>query len=129
MNKILILNENKAIVDFITKSLSHLDFKLNFSPRLTPALQYLKSEKPNIIFMSLVLEEKDGIEVCQKIRDSLKFNNVAIVFLSTVADNDLVIKTLNAGADDYILYPISEELFVRKINSILKRFVPKKQED
>lgn len=121
MVKTLIINDNQPMVDFIKLSLNKYDFSLKVAKSKEDVLQQIEKEKPQIIILGLVIEEQDGIQLCREIRQHVQYSESSIIILSSVKDSELMVESLNAGADDYIVQPISQQLFTKKIFALLRR--------
>lgn len=121
MVKTLIINDNQPMVDFIKLSLNKYDFSLKVAKSKEEVLMHIEKEKPQIIILGLVVKEDDGIQLCREIRQHVDYHQSAIIMLSTVKDSELMVESLNAGADDYIVQPISPQLFTKKVFALLRR--------
>jgi DNA-binding response OmpR family regulator len=121
MVKTLIINDNQPVVDFIKLSLNKYDFSLKVTKSKEDVLLQIEKEKPQIIILGLVIKEDDGIQLCREIRQHVQYSESSIIMLSSVKDSELMVESLNAGADDYIVQPISSQLFTKKIFALLRR--------
>lgn len=121
MIKTLIINDNQPMVDFIKLSLNKYDFSLKVAKSKEDVLLQIEKEKPQIIILGLVIKEDDGIQLCRDIRQHVQYSESSIIMLSSVKDSELMVESLNAGADDYIVQPISPQLFTKKIFALLRR--------
>lgn len=109
------------MVDFIKLTLNKYDFSLKVAKNKEEVLAFIAKEKPQIIILGLVVEEQDGIQLCREIRQHVQYSESSIIILSSVKDSELMVESLNAGADDYIVQPISQQLFTKKIFALLRR--------
>ncbi len=75
----------------------------------------LTTEKPDVVLLDRVLPDGDGEDLCQWIKDSPTFGDTYVVMLSALrTSEDDRISGLEAGADDYIVKPVSKrELLAR----------------
>ncbi len=73
---------------------------------------------PKIILMDVRLPDGDGIEACREIKGFLPETHV--LFLTSFADNQLVLAAMRAGADGYLLKENDTQRIVEAIHSILK---------
>lgn len=64
-------------------------------------LEFVESEKPDIVLLDLRLADMSGVEICQRIRESSPETRVLI--LTAFFDRDLVNACLQAGAQGYLL--------------------------
>ncbi|MCR4830294.1 MAG: response regulator [Pseudobutyrivibrio sp.] len=70
------------------------------------AVDLYKSEKPDLVFMDIVMPEKDGNAALSEIRD---FDNEAlIIIVSSVGTQDQLKKAIQLGAKDFIQKPFEK---------------------
>jgi DNA-binding response OmpR family regulator len=60
----------------------------------------------------------DGWQVCKTVRE---FSNVPIVILSALDDPAMIASALDAGADDYLIKPVSSSILVAHLNRLIRR--------
>jgi two-component system, OmpR family, alkaline phosphatase synthesis response regulator PhoP len=84
-------------------------------------LEYARNFHPAIVFLEVDLPVTDGIEVCTELRKISQMNQSFIVFISTQEDKYIQMTALNSGADDYLIKPVSERLFLSRVNAYLRR--------
>ncbi len=74
----------------------------------------LSADRPDLITLDIEMPQMDGITLCRKIRTETRFDDLPIIFLTSLADRQKRIKVFQAGATDYIIKPfIKEELLAR----------------
>lgn len=82
------------------------------------AVELAKAHNPDLIFMDIVMPEKDGIEALKEI---MAFNPEAkIVMASSVGTNDHLKEALANGAYDFIQKPVSFEAITNLIEKVIK---------
>lgn len=70
------------------------------------AVELYKSEKPDIVFMDIVMPEKDGNEALSEIK---QFDNDAIIIIvSSVGTQEQLKKAIQLGAKDFIQKPFEK---------------------
>ena len=74
-------------------------------------LQKIKTIKPRLIILDIMMPEMDGVEVCQQIKSDPKNNNILICFLTARSEDYSQIAALEAGGDDYVTKPIMPKVF------------------
>ena len=80
----------------------------------------LYKNNPDILLLDIDIEGSDGIELCYQLKKEGALNAFMVMFTSY--DEDYIqVEAFKAGADDYILKPISSRLLVKKIKALLKR--------
>ena len=82
------------------------------------ALHVLRSQKPQIMLLDLMMPGMDGFEVCRRIR---QFSDIPIIFLSAKDDETDRLVGLNMGGDDYVTKPFHVKEVIARIYSLLRR--------
>lgn len=81
------------------------------------AIEKHEEEKPDLITLDITMPEVNGIEAAEKISE--KNNGTAILMVSAMGQKDMVMKSLDAGAKDFIVKPFEEQKIKKKITKIL----------
>jgi two-component system KDP operon response regulator KdpE len=82
------------------------------------ALDALAAAEFDVIILDLVLPDLDGVEVCRRVRE---WSQLPVVVLSAHDDEDLKIRALDGGADDYVTKPFSAPELLARMRSALRR--------
>ncbi len=85
------------------------------------AIEKAKQTLPDLIVLDIMMPGKNGVEVCEILRAQPKMKDTLIMFLTALSDEATQIKGLTTGADDYINKPISPNVFISKVQSLLRR--------
>src|ERR1022692_4246600 len=101
--RILLIEDNPGDVRLVRESLLHnasgLDFKLSCAGRLSDGFSKLATEEIDVILLDLNLPDSFGFETFTRLHE--KYTEVPIVVLSGLGTEDLAVKTVNEGAQDY----------------------------
>jgi DNA-binding NarL/FixJ family response regulator len=73
---------------------------------------------PDVVLMDVRLPDGDGIEACRRIKAQLP--QTRVLFLTSYADNNLVLGAMEAGADGYVLKESDAQRIVDAIRTILR---------
>jgi len=119
--KLLLVDDEKDILEFLSYNLQKEGYDVITANNGLLALKLVKKHNPDLIILDLMMPEMDGIEVCEKIREDIKFNETMILFLTARGEDYSELAGFSAGADDYITKPIKPKLLVSRVNAILKR--------
>src|SRR5690554_5154005 len=82
------------------------------------AVDLVKSLKPDIVLMDLVMPEMDGIEATKKIKK--KWPEIHVVMLTSFSDKDHVLPAIEAGAAGYQLKDIEPDDLVSSIRKVMR---------
>ncbi len=118
MMKVLIVDDEKAIVKGLMFGLQDDDTSVYCAYDGEEALNMIKSDKFDIVLLDVMLPKMDGFTVCGKVRE---FSDVPIIMLTAKNDDDDKISGLTCGADDYVTKPFNIKEVKARMDAILRR--------
>ena len=118
MNTILIVEDDKAIIEALQNYLNSEDFKTFTASGQREAEEIISSKSPQICLVDLSLENGDGYGVC----DAARKLNIPVIFLTASGDEMSVVKGLDMGADDYIAKPFRPRELISRIRRVLRQY-------
>ena len=78
----------------------------------------IRTEKPALVLLDLMLPGTDGIELMQKVPE---LADLPVIFISGYGRDETIARALEAGADDYIVKPFSPTELTARIRAVLRR--------
>ena len=84
------------------------------------ALQIIREENPQLVFLDVMMPKMNGMEVCRKVKKELGLNDVFIVLLTAKGQELDRQKGLEVGADLYMTKPFDPEVILNKAREVLK---------
>ena len=125
--KILIVDDEKAIVDILKFNLEKEGFTTTVAYDGEEAIKIALSVNPDLILLDLMLPKLDGFSVCKKLRKSLVCPIIMLTAKEEVVDK---IIGLELGADDYMTKPFSiREVIARVKANLRKHTLPEVEDD
>ncbi|AZT91520.1 response regulator transcription factor [Caldicellulosiruptor changbaiensis] len=115
---ILVVDDEKPIVDIIKFNLEKEGYKITTSYDGEDALNKIKNESFDMILLDVMLPKMDGFTVCKKVRE---FSEVPIIMITAKADEVDKVLGLELGADDYITKPFGIRELIARIRANLRR--------
>lgn len=110
--KILVVEDDEINQLVIKDILQSEGFSVDIAENGKRAIEKLKTESFDAIFMDIQMTEMDGIEATRMIREELKLKSIPIIGLSAHAFKEEKQKALDAGMNDYLTKPVNpEEVF------------------
>lgn len=121
MYKILIIDDEEDILEIIKYNLIKEGFEVETASNGLIGIEKAKKFLPDLILLDVMMPFMDGIEVCEKIRESKELESTLICFLTARNEDYSQIAGLNAGADDYIAKPVKPKVLISRLYAILRR--------
>jgi DNA-binding response OmpR family regulator len=118
LKKILLVDDETRMLDLLSLYLTPKGYNCIKMTSALSALQYLESNKADLILLDVMMPEMDGWAACMEIRINW---DIPIIMLTARSEKMDVIKGLNIGADDYISKPFDEEELNARIEANLRR--------
>ncbi len=118
MNKILIVDDEKNIVELVRLYLEKEGFASVCAYDGSEALEQFKKEKPDLVILDLMLPGMDGWEVCREIR---KTASTPIIMLTAKSETFDKVLGLELGADDYMTKPFEAKELLARVKAVLRR--------
>ncbi|ADQ03657.1 two component transcriptional regulator, winged helix family [Caldicellulosiruptor owensensis OL] len=115
---ILVVDDEKPIVDIIKFNLEKEGYKVTASYDGEDALNRIKSENYDMVLLDVMLPKIDGFSVCKKVRE---FSDVPIIMITAKADEVDKVLGLELGADDYITKPFGIRELIARVRANLRR--------
>ena len=123
VHKILVVDDEKDILEFLKYNLEAKNYIIETAQDGISALRKLKTFKPSLIILDVMMPRLNGVETCEKIREDSTLNDVIILFLSARNEEFTQVACYDAGADDFIEKPIKIKLIIKKIEILLKKSI------
>lgn len=128
MLNILVVDDSKLVIDNLKKYIKNLGHHTVGNAKTgLHAIEKCRELKPDLITMDITMPDMDGVSAVKKIREFNK--SVNVIMVTSHGQEELVVKSLKAGAKGYILKPISEEKLAKAIGSIYKEYDLELDED
>lgn len=120
--KILIVDDEAHIRMLIEQTLEELeDEGVDFHTAVNgeEALDSICNEKPELVFLDVMMPKMNGIEVCRRVKKELGLNEVYIILLTAKGQELDRQKGQEVGADLYMTKPFNPETLLAKAREVL----------
>lgn len=118
MTDILIVEDNKELAMVLCDFLRAENYTVSVAENTEKALLLYQRYGARLIVLDIMLPDKDGFYVLEKIRAE---SNTPILIVSAKTDKNDKLLGLDLGADDYIEKPYDIDIILAKIHGIFKR--------
>ncbi|MEC1585360.1 response regulator transcription factor [Bacillus spizizenii] len=119
--KILLVDDEPAILDFLTMGLENEGFEVKTAADGMTAMNTAKTFQPHVAILDVMMPGMDGLEVSKMMK---KNGHTAVVMLTAKDEVGIRVKALTEGADDYIIKPFSFEELLARIYARIRDHFP-----
>jgi len=118
MTRVLIVDDEPAIVRLIRDYLERAGFDVITATNGDDALQAFTRSRPDLVILDLSLPRMDGLDVARAMR---RAGDVPIIMLTARTEEADRVAGLELGADDYVTKPFSAREIVARVRAVLRR--------
>ena len=118
--RVLVVDDDPQMLRYVRDTLSESGFAPTVTADPQEVGQLMKSERPHLVLLDLLLPGTDGIQLMEDLPD---LGDVPVIFISAYGRDELVARALEAGAEDYIVKPFSPTELVARIHTAMRRHV------
>jgi len=118
--KVLIVDDEPNIVASLEFLLRQSGYEVHVAADGAAALRQVQAVAPDLVLLDVMMPEKSGYDVCQRIRAHPEWSNIRIVMLSAKGREAEMTKGLSLGADAYVTKPFSNAELVARIGELLQ---------
>lgn len=123
MIKLLVIDDEQGICEVIEKTFSYIGFSVFMATTAKKALQIFQKENPKIVFLDLMMPDRDGAAILRELRAIDP--GVIVIVVTAKRDDNAKQEALKLGADEFITKPFSRnylrDIVVQKIHRVLDR--------
>lgn len=116
--KILLVDDDATLAEVTAFALQRAGFLVVMAYTGPEALTRWQQERPDLIILDIQLPGKDGLTLCQEIRQT---STVPIMMLTVRGSDDEIVQGLELGADDYMPKPFSPKQLIARVRALLRR--------
>ena len=118
MFKIIIVEDDKEIREELKILLENSEYEVQVISDFEHIIEKIIEEQVHLILLDINLPNKDGFEICSKIRAKSK---VPIIFVTSRNNSMDELKGIMLGGDDYIEKPYNVPILLARIKNLLNR--------
>lgn len=122
MSKVLIVDDEPFIRLLLEQTLEELEdegVELITADNGETALDIIRSEAPEIVFLDVMMPKMNGFDVCNAVKNELGLSGVYIVLLTAKGQEFDKQKGIDVGADVYMTKPFNPDEVLEKARNIL----------
>ena len=115
------VDDDNTIRDIEVYTLEQTGFKARGFADGISMLEALKTERPELIILDIMMPEMDGLEALKKLRSESAYKDIPVIMATAKGTEMDKISGLNSGADDYLVKPFGVMEMVARVKAVLRR--------
>jgi len=119
MKKILIVDDEKDIVETLSFMLKAKGFNCICAYDGEMGLSLAKSEKPDLVILDVMMPKINGYKICRLLKFDNKYKDIPIIMVTARSQDEDKIIGEETGADEYITKPFEFSDVLNRINKYL----------
>lgn len=118
---VVVVDDEPMVREVVSRYLQRDGFTVATAADGAEALQLIRSARPDMVVLDLMLPHVNGLDVLQDVR---RHSDVPIILLTARGDEGDRVLGLELGADDYVTKPFSPRELAARVKSVLRRSTP-----
>ena len=103
---VLVADDDPSILDFTSRVVTKAGHRVIRAERGDVALELIRKERPDLVFLDVLMPGLDGLEVCKAIRADAALARTPVILLSAMGEDRLIAAAKNAKADGCLTKPM-----------------------
>jgi len=117
--QILIVDDEPYIVRSLSFVLKRAGYGVLQARDGREALEMIRTRRPGLVFLDIMLPEKDGYEVCREIKEDPELAGTYVIMLTAKHQELDEERALGAGAQEYMTKPFSPSHALERVDAVL----------
>jgi DNA-binding response OmpR family regulator len=117
---VLVVDDQRDILGLIKLRLEQAGYAVETASDGERALELVRSLRPNLIVLDVMLPVIDGREVTRRIRADASTAGISVLLVSASVHEHEVQEGLDAGADDYLPKPFTANVLRERVEALLE---------
>jgi DNA-binding response OmpR family regulator len=118
--KLLVVDDNKALTDFLRDSLQSYFMEVNTASDGEEALISIRNNIPDVVVSDVMMPRKDGFELCKEIKENVAISHIVVILLTARDDNGSQTAGYKNGADAYLTKPFEIDTLLELLSNRLR---------
>jgi DNA-binding response OmpR family regulator len=117
--KILIIEDDNIIIKIIEHFLENEDYSVSVAQDGEVGLKKIIEDKPDLILLDIMVPSMSGLQLLEKLKEDTQLSQIPIIIISSLSQDEDILKGLEKGAMDYVPKPFSPQILIAKVKKYL----------
>src|SRR5882672_6522383 len=119
-NRILIADDNQPNRELLEAYLSDIDCDVEHAADGQETLSKVKSFRPDLILLDVMMPKLSGFEVCKKLKGDAANRKIMILMVTALNEAGDIERAVKAGTDDFLSKPVNKVELLKRVENMLK---------
>src|SRR5262245_36631438 len=119
-NRILIADDNQPNRELLEAYLSEIDCDVEHAADGQDTLARVKSFRPDLILLDVMMPKLSGFEVCQKLKADAATRKIMVLMVTALNEAGDIERAVHAGTDDFLSKPVNKTELLKRVENMLK---------
>lgn len=119
--KILVIDDHDSARNLLKRRLSIYGYEVLPAGDPDRAIHLLSTHPVDVIFLNMFLHGESTYDFLKSLKEDEKYKNIPIIMVSTDSDMELVVRCIEAGAEDYMVKPLNQTLLRARLSNCVAR--------
>ena len=125
---VMVIEDEKEIRDLVRYHLERAGYRVATAAEGEAGLERVFASRPDALVLDLMLPGRNGLEILREVRNESTTRDVPILVLTARGTEMDKLLGFEHGADDYLTKPFSPREMVARVQALLRRARPDRQE-
>lgn len=117
---ILLVDDNAQMRSYLAQVFTN-SFIVYQASSAEEGLKLAKEKLPDIIISDVVMDAMTGIDFCKLVKETAALSHIPFILLTGSSSDELKLKGIEYGADDYMTKPFEKDMLVARVQSLIKK--------
>lgn len=119
LKTLLIIDDHEDMREYLSQ-IFKLEYNVLVASNGEDGIKIINEQWPDIVICDVMMQGMTGIEVCAAIKGNMTTSHVPVILLTASASNEIKLKGIEGGADDYIGKPFDKDILKARVSGLLK---------
>ena len=119
-NRILIADDNEPNRELLEAFLATVDCEMMSAIDGQDTLDKVKSFRPDLILLDVMMPKFSGFEVCKKLKADVATRKIMVLMVTALNELGDIERAVQAGTDDFLSKPVNKVELVKRVENMLK---------
>lgn len=119
--KLLVVDDNESARSLLKRRLAMYGHEVIAAANQKDAIKALQENSVDVIFLNMFLYDQNSSAFLKKLKSNDNYQNIPIIMISSNNDTELLVKCIEAGAEDYLVKPLNQTILRARLSNCIAR--------